>query len=292
MIAFISYSYSDREYARQTKQVLEEVGVSAFLAHEDLAVSEEWKDRIIEELKICDLFIPLLSKDFRRSKWAPQEAGFIASRPEVRIAPLSIDGTIPFGFIEHVQSGRIREGRVSRRLRFRDVLWNPNKCCKQRVYGKFISRAILSHSLTARCLLGHYLGAYSHSSHRMPQHAADSHRHPQGQASRETPQALRQPRPLPRNRPARHQGLALQVPLRGQGEADLDGDLSRCLAEARAAAQGRGPQAAGPGHRPERLPEGSEAVEAPVGQEQLRSRGKRMAHQALAQLVQGLGSAP
>ena len=116
MIAFISYSYADREYARQTKQVLEEVGVTAFLAHEDLEVSEEWKDRIIDRLKACDLFIPLLSKDFRRSKWAPQKAGFIASRPEVRIAPLSIDETIPFGFIGHVQSGRIRKDGVTREL--------------------------------------------------------------------------------------------------------------------------------------------------------------------------------
>ncbi|WP_423924662.1 toll/interleukin-1 receptor domain-containing protein [Candidatus Palauibacter sp.] len=116
MIAFISYSYLDREYARQTKQVLEEVGIAAFIAHEDLEVSEEWKVRIIEELKSCDLFIPLLSENFRRSKWAPQEAGFVASRPEVRIAPLSIDGTIPFGFIEHVQSTRIGEGGVTREL--------------------------------------------------------------------------------------------------------------------------------------------------------------------------------
>ena len=116
MIAFISYSHVDREYARQAKQVLEEVGVTAFLAHEDLEVSEEWKERIIEELKICDFFVPLLSKDFRRSKWAPQEAGFIASRPEVRIAPLSIDGTIPFGFIEQFQSGRIRKDRVTHEL--------------------------------------------------------------------------------------------------------------------------------------------------------------------------------
>jgi len=109
MIAFISYSYLDRHHARQTKRVLEDVGVAAFLAHEDLKVSEEWKNRIIEELKICHLFIPLLSKNFRRSKWAPQEVGFIVSRPEVRIAPLSIDETTPFGFIEHLQSGRMRE---------------------------------------------------------------------------------------------------------------------------------------------------------------------------------------
>ena len=39
-------------------------------------------------------------------------------------------------------------------------------------------------------------------------------------------------------------------------------------------AEGRGPQASGPGHRPERLPEGAEAVEAAMGQEQLRGRGR------------------
>lgn len=116
MIAFISYSHLDREYARQAKQVLEEVGVAAFLAHEDLEVSEEWKARIIEELRSCDLFVPLLSENFRRSKWAPQEAGFVASRSEVRIAPLSIDGTLPFGFMEHVQSSRIGRSGVTREL--------------------------------------------------------------------------------------------------------------------------------------------------------------------------------
>lgn len=126
MIAFISYSYADREYARQAKQVLEEVGVTAFLAHEDLEVSEEWKERIIEELKDCDLFVPLLSKDFRRSKWAPQEAGFVASRPKVRIAPLSIDGTIPFGFMGNVQSGRIRESGVTHELLVAPLArWKP-----------------------------------------------------------------------------------------------------------------------------------------------------------------------
>jgi len=57
-----------------------------------------------------------MRKNFRRSNWAPQEAGFIASRPEVRVAPLSIDGTTPFGFMEHVQSGRIRRERITRDL--------------------------------------------------------------------------------------------------------------------------------------------------------------------------------
>ena len=71
--------------------------------------------------------------------------------------------------------------------------------------------------------------------------------------------------------------------------ADSMGDthLPRGLAEARPAAEGRGPQVAGPGHRPERLPQGPEAVEAAAGQKQLRGGGRRMAGQARAQLVHG-----
>ncbi|MEY2564936.1 MAG: hypothetical protein QOH88_3129 [Verrucomicrobiota bacterium] len=104
---FISYSHADREYGAQAKTVLAEFDIEAFLAHEDLEVSEEWQARILAELRRCDLFVPLLSQNFLTSKWAPQEAGFIASRPEVVIAPLSIDGTTPFGFLSHLQSRRI-----------------------------------------------------------------------------------------------------------------------------------------------------------------------------------------
>jgi hypothetical protein len=105
--AFISYSHADRKWGAQAKATFGEVGIQAFLAHEDLKVSEEWQERILEELRKCEIFVPLLSSNFLASKWAPQEAGFIISRPEVAIAPLSIDGTTPFGFLSHFQSRRI-----------------------------------------------------------------------------------------------------------------------------------------------------------------------------------------
>jgi len=111
--AFISYSHIDRQYGGQAKSVLGEAGIDAFLAHDDLEVSDEWRERILEELRRCDLFVPLLSANFLSSKWAPQEAGFIISRPEVVIAPLSIDGTTPFGFLSHLQSRRIPEGGIT-----------------------------------------------------------------------------------------------------------------------------------------------------------------------------------
>jgi len=114
--AFISYSHVDRAYGAQAKSVLAEFDIESFLAHEDLEVSEEWQARILSELRRCDLFVPLLSLNFLASKWAPQEAGFIISRPDVLITPLSIDGTTPFGFLSHLQSRRIPNEGLTRDL--------------------------------------------------------------------------------------------------------------------------------------------------------------------------------
>jgi hypothetical protein len=79
------------------------------MAHEDLVVSEEWKERIIEELQQMEIFIALLSKPFKASDWAPQELGFAVSLPDVAIIPLSIDGTVAYGFINHLQSKPLTE---------------------------------------------------------------------------------------------------------------------------------------------------------------------------------------
>lgn len=114
--AFISHSHVDRTFARQAKEVLGRAGIDAFVAHDDLRTSEEWQRRIRDELRRCQLFVPLLSKSFLRSRWTLQEVGFIAARPRVKIAPLSLDETIPCGFLSHLQSGRISSDGITRKL--------------------------------------------------------------------------------------------------------------------------------------------------------------------------------
>jgi len=47
---------------------------------------------------------------------SPGQTARIVSRPEVFIAPLSIDGTVPFGFIGHVQSSTIPPTGITREL--------------------------------------------------------------------------------------------------------------------------------------------------------------------------------
>lgn len=104
--AFISYSTKDKLTGAEVKAALSELGIECFLAHDDIRVSEEWKARIIDELRKASIFVPLLSKAFVESEWAPQEVGFIVARPEVLIIPLLLDSTIPFGFISHIQGRR------------------------------------------------------------------------------------------------------------------------------------------------------------------------------------------
>ena len=106
---FLSYSTLDRKIAADVKAYAAELGVDCFTAHDDLVVSDEWKERIKEELRQMEVFIALLSKAFKSSDWAPQELGFAVARADVPIIPLSIDGTVSFGFIGHLQSKRLTE---------------------------------------------------------------------------------------------------------------------------------------------------------------------------------------
>ncbi|WP_414665126.1 toll/interleukin-1 receptor domain-containing protein [Horticoccus sp. 23ND18S-11] len=122
MDTFISYSSADKEAANVTKVALRDFGLTGFLAHEDLSVSEEWRDEIIERLKTATVFVALLSKHFKASEWCAQEVGFIVSRPDVLIMPLSLDGTVPFGFIAKLQSKRVHNDDDIPKL-LRDVIF-------------------------------------------------------------------------------------------------------------------------------------------------------------------------
>jgi len=106
---FISYSTTDRHRASTVKEHLAGLGVECFMAHDDLGVSDEWKKRIVEELQRMDVFVALFSQAFKASDWASQELGFAVARPEVAIIPLSLDDTVPYGFIGDLQSKRLVE---------------------------------------------------------------------------------------------------------------------------------------------------------------------------------------
>ncbi|HEX3876807.1 MAG TPA: toll/interleukin-1 receptor domain-containing protein [Bryobacteraceae bacterium] len=103
MLAFMSYQTEDRAVAAAVAKLLERIGVQAFMAHEHIEVSAQWRDEILRQLAAADIFIPILSQRYYASIWCKQESGIAAFRG-ITLIPLSIDGSIPQGFMSHIQS--------------------------------------------------------------------------------------------------------------------------------------------------------------------------------------------
>lgn len=114
MKAFISYSTREKKHGAVARDVLADIGIESFLAHDTLQISEDWKKRILLELRTCNIFVPLLSESFRKSAWCGQETGIVSRRRGVLIVPLSLDGTAPYGFISHIQGKQLRNGEIER----------------------------------------------------------------------------------------------------------------------------------------------------------------------------------
>ncbi len=108
--AFISYSVQQKREGAKVKSCLADLGYECFLAHDDMNVSEKWRQRILEELRVADVFVALLSADFKQSDWCGQELGFIVSRSDALVIPLMLDETPPYGFIAEL-NGRSVGGR-------------------------------------------------------------------------------------------------------------------------------------------------------------------------------------
>jgi hypothetical protein len=103
MKVFISYHHLDKALAATIKMYLErEYGLNVFLAHEDIEPTLHWQDVIIEELKQCDVFIYILTNNYKTSLFTDQEAGFALAK-EVFIIPLAA-GQTPYGFLSRIQA--------------------------------------------------------------------------------------------------------------------------------------------------------------------------------------------
>src|SRR3989344_7970946 len=97
--AFIAYADEDSDVGENIKKCLERCyGIIAFFSPEDTWTSEDFEEKIYEELPTSDLFIPLISTHFHKSIYANQEVG-MALAYKRSIFPVSLDGKKPEGFI-------------------------------------------------------------------------------------------------------------------------------------------------------------------------------------------------
>lgn len=111
--AFISYSIEDRLLAGCLRDELKRYGILPFIAHDDIQLSEEWLKRIESEILSCDAFFPILTNNFRRSKWTDHEVG-IAVAHKKAIFPLNAE-LMPYGFLSRYQGSELKY-RVNRRI--------------------------------------------------------------------------------------------------------------------------------------------------------------------------------
>ena len=115
---FVSHATSTSSLAVEVKASSADLGISAFVDHEDIKVAEHDQDVILKALSTMDVFLAILSSDFKESFFCNQELGFaIAERRRRRryserpliIMAVMCDDTDPYGFLRGEQAAKFRQ---------------------------------------------------------------------------------------------------------------------------------------------------------------------------------------
>jgi hypothetical protein len=99
---FISHVHTAKAQAAGLRQALQQYAISAFVAHEDIETSDEWREEILRSLMSMDAFVAIIAPDFNSSKWTDQEAGIAVAR-DVLMIPIN-RGENPYGFLAKYQA--------------------------------------------------------------------------------------------------------------------------------------------------------------------------------------------
>ena len=104
---FFSHADEDKKLASEIKSELKQFKIDTFLAHDDMTpMNPPWDIQILENIKNCDVFIPLFTKNFIKSEWTCQETGIAIGRKK-SIISLKID-TKPTGFLDRNQALKLK----------------------------------------------------------------------------------------------------------------------------------------------------------------------------------------
>jgi len=112
ILALISYSHKNKKLTGKVKKILEAYNINAFLAHEDIEPSDDWIRIILNNLENCDVLIPIITDEFRESKWTDQEAGYAQARG-IEIISIMKKGD-PHGFLNRFQAIKIKKGGIEK----------------------------------------------------------------------------------------------------------------------------------------------------------------------------------
>ena len=106
IMTFLSHSHKDREIARNLANELEKHNFKVFVAHDDIGIGTEGESKLKNEIDKRELFLVLLSTNFKTADFADHEVG-IATDHNKRIFPIIIDDSKPYGFLSKYHGKRI-----------------------------------------------------------------------------------------------------------------------------------------------------------------------------------------
>ncbi len=109
---FLSHVSAHKVPVSALKAALGDLGVSAFVAHEDIEPTAEWQVEIELAIASMHAMAALLTPEFHESPWTDQEVGMAVARG-VLVIPVRL-GRDPYGFIAKRQGMRGDLGNPSR----------------------------------------------------------------------------------------------------------------------------------------------------------------------------------
>jgi len=98
---FLSHTAAHKVDVAALKGALGILGVSAFVAHEDIEPTREWQREIVAALHSAHALAALLTSDFHASKWTDHETGIAIGRGAF-VFSVKLPET-PYGFLGHRQ---------------------------------------------------------------------------------------------------------------------------------------------------------------------------------------------
>lgn len=99
---FLSHSSKHSVEMGQLKEALRVFGIDAFVAHNDIEPTQEWRDVIEVGLRTCEAFAAYITPEFRLSEWCDQEVGVALARG-ILVIPIR-RGQTPYGFLGKYQA--------------------------------------------------------------------------------------------------------------------------------------------------------------------------------------------
>jgi TIR domain len=122
---FLSHKAEYKEGAGELKRELKTLGLSCFVAHDDIQPTREWQIEIERALHSMEALVALMTSGFSNSNWTDQEVGMAMGRG---VPVVSVDlGQTPYGFIGKYQAvkgaGKTSEALASELVRL--LVANP-----------------------------------------------------------------------------------------------------------------------------------------------------------------------